>query len=112
MNQMRAFYFFLLMLSCIKGYTQPGAVKAGKNPFHTAYHDSLKAMEYKSMFPFLGKKAYKKGYDIQFPWGVGLAYYVQRQKFNIAKTEISFNDGEAIDLSPIIQYGDIENKTW
>lgn len=102
---------FILFTTIYIGYAQHGAVKA-KNPFHTAYHDSLKAMNYNSSFPLLGKKAYKKGYDIQFPWGIGLAYYVQRQQVNIAKTEISFNDGDPIDLSNVIEYGDIMNKTY
>jgi len=87
-------------------------MKEEKNPFHKAYHDSLRSMNYTSTFPFLGKKAYKKGYDIQFPWGVGLAYYVQRQQVLIPKTDISFNDGPPIDLSSVIQYGDITNKTY
>jgi len=101
-----------ILLVSLSSWAQPGAVKAEKNPFHKHYHDSLKAMDYKSTFPFLGKKAYKKGYDIQFPWGVGLAYYVQRQKVLINSTKISFNDGDPIDLSNLIQYGDIENKTY
>lgn len=64
-------------------------------------------MEYSHTFPILGEKAYKKGYDIQFPWGVGLAYYAQRQSVLISKTAISFNDGAPIDLSGIIKYGNI-----
>src|SRR5262245_37625687 len=69
---------------------QQGALKEEKNPFHKAYHDSLRTMNYDATFPLLGKKAYKKGYDIQFPWGVGLAYFVQQQKVLIKSTKISF----------------------
>jgi len=99
----------LLLISTLCCYSQQGALKA-KNPYHVAYHDSLKAMNYTSTFPLLGAKAYKKGFDIQFPWGVGAAFFAQRQQVNIQNTQISFNDGAPVDLTNIIQFGHIENK--
>lgn len=108
----KAVLLVLTMYVCYSGNAQPGAVKEQRNPFHEAYHDSLKHMDYPYTFPFLGKGAYKKGYDIQFPWGVGLAYYAQKQTVLIPSTTIAFNDNDPIDLSDVIKYGSIENETW
>ena len=35
---------------------------------HEAYTDSLKQVDYKYIFPILGKGAYKKGFDITMNW--------------------------------------------
>lgn len=102
----------LFILHLTPAFAQHGALKEEKNPFHKAYHDSLKSMNYDATFPLLGKKAYKKGYDIQLPWGVGIAYFAQRQRVVIQSTKISFNDGDDIDLSGVIEYGDIINHTY
>lgn len=87
---------------------QSGATKAF-NPFHQAYHDSLQAMDYPYKLPILGKGAYKKGYDIPFPLGVGIAYFAQRQRVEISSTQISFNDSQPVDLTGVIEFGNIVN---
>lgn len=99
----------LIIVLSERAFPQPGATKPEKNPFHKAYHDSLKAMDYKYRFPLLGKGAYKKGYDIQFPWGLGMAFFAQRQQVLISKTEITFNNSAPIDLSNAIEFGNIQN---
>ncbi len=43
------------------------------------YADSLKQMEYSSVFPILGKQAYKAGFDVPFPAGISLNYFWQEQ---------------------------------
>lgn len=102
---------FILTLLSLATFAQPGAHK-NSNPFHKAYHDSLKSMAYKCPLPFLGKKAYKKGFDIQYPFGMGIAYFAQRQQINISQISVSFNDNAPIDLTDVVQFGYIENKSW
>ena len=81
------------------------------NPFHKAYHDSLMKMNYPYTFPLLAKKAYKKGYDIPYTYGISTVLYKQRQNVIIKKTEIGINDLQPVDLSGFIRFGDIETKT-
>ncbi|MGC3947790.1 MAG: hypothetical protein QM762_25340 [Chryseolinea sp.] len=105
-------YLLLVIFTgiAIMSNAQTGANKV-VNPFHEAYHDSLKSMNYNRTFPLLGKKAYKKGFDIPYPWGVGLAYFALHQRILIKSTNISFNGGAPIDLSGIIEFGDVQNVT-
>jgi hypothetical protein len=82
-----------------------------KNPYHQAYHDSLKKMDYPYMFPILGKKAYKKGFDLPFPWGISPLYFAARQEIEISRTAVSINNSELIDLTEFIEFGKIINET-
>jgi hypothetical protein len=79
-----------------------------KNPFHKAYHDSLKKMDYPYTFPLWGKKAYKKGFDIPFPWGIGANYYWTRQEVKIENISVGFNDKAPVDLSDVLEFGKVE----
>jgi len=76
-----------------------------QNDIHKAYYDSLKAMDYNRALPFLGKQAYKNGYDIQLPYGVSAIYFTQTQEINITNTKIGFNGGAKADLSDFIVFG-------
>ncbi len=79
------------------------------NPFHEHYADSLKAMDYKPPFPILARKAYKRGFDIPLPYGVGATFFYMKQGIDITNTQIGFNGGTPIDLSDQIVYGDVVN---
>lgn len=81
-----------------------------KNPFHQQYHDSLVNMNYPYTFPILARKAYKKGYDIPYPWGISPAYFAIRQEIKITKTAIGFNDLAPVDLTQYIQFGKITSS--
>src|SRR4029078_7949411 len=78
-----------------------------KNPFHEAYHDSLKKMNYPYTFPLWGKKAYKKGFDIPYPWGIGANYFWAKQEVKISNIKVGFNGKEPVDLTNVIQFGRI-----
>src|SRR5687768_16753499 len=78
-----------------------------KNPFHKAYHDSLKAMNYPYTFPLYGKKAYKKGFDVPYPWGLGVNYFWAKQEVTISNITVGFNDNGPVDLTDVIQFGRI-----
>src|SRR5215204_3635183 len=76
-----------------------------KNPFHKAYRDSLKAMEYPYTFPIWGKKSYKKGFDVPFPWGTGFNYFWAKQEITISNIAVGFNDRPPVDISDVIKFG-------
>ncbi|MFL5739802.1 MAG: hypothetical protein ACJ75B_06265 [Flavisolibacter sp.] len=78
-----------------------------KNPFHEAYYDSLKKMNYPYTFPLLGKKVYKKGFDVPYPWGVGVNYFYAKQDITITNISVAFNDKPPVDLSNVIEFGQI-----
>lgn len=78
-----------------------------KNPFHEKYHDSLKKMNYPYTFPLWGKKAYKKGFDIPFPWGIGANYFWAKQEIKIENVAIGLNDKPPVDFSNVIKFGKI-----
>ena len=79
-----------------------------KNPFHERYHDSLKRMNYPYTFPLLGRKGYKKGFDIPYPWGIGANYFWAKQEVKIENIAVGFNDKPPVNLSDVIQFGKVE----
>ncbi len=91
-------------------FAQPGGYKQ-VNPFHKSYADSLKTMDYKPIFPIWAKKAYKKGFDVPLPYGIGVNYFYMKQGIDITNTQIGFNGGDPIDLSGTLKYGDVINTT-
>ncbi len=99
-----------LAIICGELGAQTGADKQ-INPYHKHYADSLKSMDYKPIFPLLGRKAYKRGYDIPLPYGVSLTYFYMKQNIDISSTKISINGQEPMDLSDMLQYGDVMNTT-
>jgi hypothetical protein len=82
------------------------------NPVYQAYYDSIKTMDYNHTFPILGKKAYKKGYDVPYPWGVSTVFFTQKQEINITRTSIGFNGGEKVDLSDYVNFGPTIGTTY
>ncbi len=64
-----------VLFVCGELLAQTGAYKQ-INPYHKYYADSLKTMEYKPIFPLLGQKAYKKGYDIPLSYEVSFCIFV------------------------------------
>jgi hypothetical protein len=81
------------------------------SPYLKTYKDSLKAMDYQGKLPFLGKKAYKKGFDIPYPVGVMVNYYSQSQQILIDKVEVGIDDNALYDVSGLITFGPIEATT-
>src|SRR5215218_1722115 len=78
-----------------------------KNPFHQAYHDSLKKMNYPYTFPIWGKKAYKKGFDVPYPWGIGANYFWVKQEVKIDNIAVGLNDKAPVDFTDVIKFGKI-----
>ncbi len=83
--------------------------------FQRTYRDSLMKINYNHIFPLLGKKTYKKGIDIPYPFGVMPAYFYQRQTYVIKDIGIAINkpgeNNDLVDISNIVKFGTIEGKT-
>src|SRR6478672_9425506 len=78
-----------------------------KNQFHQAYADSLRRMNYPYTFPLWGKKAYKKGFDVPYPWGIGANYFWAKQEVTITNISVGFNGKGPVDLTNVIKFGKI-----
>jgi len=97
------FLSFLILLFYQEASSQ--GMGGSNNPAYKDYYDSLKQMDYPYLFPLLGKKAYKRGYDLPYAWGVSGIYFTQRQEILIDRTLIGFNGSEMVDVSNIINFG-------
>ncbi|GMQ26747.1 hypothetical protein Aoki45_34300 [Algoriphagus sp. oki45] len=100
-NFLLIFIFSSLLSTHSKGQ---GAQKVF-NPIYEDYFDSLRQMDYPYVFPILGAKAAKAGYDLPFAYGISGIYFTQRQEISIDQILIGFNDSEMADLSSLIKFG-------
>lgn len=103
------FFSCILVLLSTESVSAQYAIKE-INPYHEAYHDSLKQREYPYTFPIFAKQAYKKGFDIPFTYGLSVAYYTQVQDVLINRTLIGLNNSEQIDVSGLVNFGTIESR--
>ena len=97
----------LIGLLILRSATHAQVSEYFKNPFHAAYYDSLKKMNYPYTFPLWGKKAYKKGFDVAFPWGIGANYFWAKQEVKISNVAVGFNGKEPVDITDVITFGKI-----
>jgi len=82
---------------------------------YQVYTDSLKAVEYNYVFPFLGQGAYKKGFDIPYPMGIMANYMWMDQGITIDNLQLGLKtDKQDIALTPVdfIKFGDNTNTSW
>lgn len=52
------------------------------------YTDSLKKVKYDYFFPILGQKAYKAGFDLQYPFGIMTNYFYAKQGLIIENLQL------------------------
>lgn len=108
--------FYLLLLLIISTTTLRGQYANTKvKTINEAYTDSLKQVEYKYTFPFLGQGAYKKGFDIPYPAGIMGNYMWLKQNIVIDNLQLGLKtDDQDIPLTPVdfIQFGDNDNKSY
>ncbi|SMO52074.1 hypothetical protein [Solitalea koreensis] len=109
-NDMKKILFLIVILIPCLTVKAQYTIKTN-NPAYKRYYDSLKTMDYKYKFPILAKKAYKKGFDVPFPLGIGANYFAQRQDINISTIEIGLNDNPLTDVSDLIKFGAIIGET-
>ncbi|GAO41107.1 hypothetical protein FPE01S_01_01190 [Flavihumibacter petaseus NBRC 106054] len=81
---------------------------------HRQYYDSLKNMNYDRIFPILGKKAYKAGFDIPFPVGIMLNSFYAVQGIDISNIRIGIKGEDntlgPVDMSEIIKFQEVTAK--
>jgi hypothetical protein len=76
-----------------------------------AYVDSLKQVEYPYIFPFLGQKAYRNGFDIPYPAGIMANYIWMDQGIVIDNFQLGIESPNAsVPLSPAEFIGFSENR--
>lgn len=81
-----------------------------------AYTDSLKNVEYDYIFPILGQKTYKAGFDIPYPAGIMVNYIWMDQGLIFENMELGFESVNAdIPLTPVddlIGFGENRNTSY
>ncbi|WP_297097586.1 hypothetical protein [uncultured Draconibacterium sp.] len=65
------------------------------------------AVSYPYKFPILGSKAYERGFNIPYPAGGMLNYFVAKQDVEIPEIAIGFNNSEMLDLTELLEFGTV-----
>lgn len=101
--------FFSQML-----YAQYATKKVRKSK--QAYTDSIKQVKYDYIFPFLGQKVYKAGFDIPYPIGIMGNYVWMDQGIVIDNMQLGLKtdnvDIPLTDVNDFIKFGDNKNVSY
>lgn len=102
--------FFLIFTTCLFSrpavFAQAGAgMKFG--PKQRAYIDSIKKSDYKWIFPIWGKRLSKKGFDLQYPIGIGLNPFAASQKVIISDLAVGINGKDPVPMD-FIKFGEVK----
>lgn len=107
---------FVLLLFCLIPYLTQAQYSVTKiKDKHQAYTDSLKQVKYNYTFPFLGQKAYQKGFDIPYPAGMMGNFMWMDQGIVIDNMQLGLtSDNQDIPLTAVdfIQFGDNTNTAY
>lgn len=79
------------------------------------YTDSLKNVDYKYVFPILGKGAYKKGFDIPYPAGVMANFIYMKQNIIVENLQLGFKNGDTdipLTETDFIGFGENTSTAW
>ncbi|MFT3823710.1 MAG: hypothetical protein QM731_07305 [Chitinophagaceae bacterium] len=83
---------------------------------HKEYYDSLAKMNYNRVFPILGDKVYKRGFDIPFPFGVMINSFYGSQGITISNIKVGIKGTDTalgpVDLSDVIEFSDVTAKGY
>jgi len=90
------------MLAVHSGWAQYSQKYTNKK--NEAYTDSLKRTEYPYIFPVLGAKTRKLGFEIPLPHGIMLNGLWNKQDVLLQDLEVAFNDGQYISLDSIVNF--------
>lgn len=81
-----------------------------------AYTDSIKQVQYDYIFPILGQKVYKAGFDIPYPIGIMANYMQMKQGILIDNMQLGLKtDNQDIPLTNVddfIVFGDNSNTSF
>ena len=103
----------ILLFATNIGYGQYVSTKV--NSRHQIYTDSLKNVEYKYIFPFLGQGAYKKGFDIPYPAGLMTNFLWMDQGITIDNLQLGLKTNDLdIPLTSVdfIEFGNNTNESY
>jgi len=108
-----AIFFAFLFLS-ITASSQFATRKVSKK--EQAYTDSLKQVNYDYIFPVLGQKAYKAGFDIPYPIGIMANFIVMDQGLLMNNMQLGLTtdnlDIPLTNVDNLITFGDNTNKSF
>jgi hypothetical protein len=112
---MKKVIIFLLGVFLFANDIQAQYVSTKVNSTHQKYTDSLKQVDYKYVFPILGQKAYKKGFDIPYPAGAMINYMWMKQGITIDNLQLGIKtDDSDIPLTPVdfVEFGENVNTSY
>lgn len=99
-------FFLLTLLASTGARAQAGAgMKLGSN--YAAYEDSIKKSNYKWVFPVWGKRLSKKGFDLQYPFGIMVNSFTGSQKIVISDLKVGFNSLAPVPLD-FVKFGTVK----
>ena len=112
MNRLSIFISLLILPTLVNA--QFATKKVSKK--EQAYTDSLKQVNYDYIFPLLGQKTYKRGFDIPYPIGVMANYIWMDQGILLDNMQLGLKrDTQDIPLTNVdefIKFGDNSNKSY
>jgi hypothetical protein len=76
-------------------------------PREKTYKDSIMNSNYKWIFPIWGQRLSRKGFDLQYPLGVGLNPYIGSQKVSISDLQVGVNGRTPVPLD-FIKFGEVK----
>ncbi len=79
---------------------------------NAAYTDSLKKVKYPYVFPVLGAKTAKLGFEIPLPHGVMINTVWNQQDVLLQDLEVAFNDGQFFKLDSIVNFDRVTVRSF
>ena len=108
---LHVFIILLLPMVCSAQYATRKVSNAEQ-----AYTDSLKQVNYDYIFPILGQKAYKAGFDIPYPVGVMGNFLIMDQGVLINNMQLGLKtdnlDVPLTNVDDFIQFGENSNRSY
>lgn len=111
--------YFLLLIVQLLGSSALHAQQATQkhtSAKHQAYYDSLIKMNYDRVFPILGDKVYKKGFDVPFPIGIMINNFFGRQDMELSDLKIGVRTSDTslgpADMSEVVVFSKVNAKVY
>lgn len=112
---MKKYIFLLSFIICSLSISAQFATRKVSKK-EAAYTDSLKQVNYDYLFPILGQKTYRAGFDIPYPIGIMGNYIWMNQGILIDNMQLGITtDTKDIPLTNVdqfIKFGDNSNKSY
>lgn len=111
-----AFLFFAILLAGAHTLYAQQATRKNLSTKHQAYYDSLLKMNYNRVFPILGDKVYKKGFDIPFPIGIMFNNFYGIQDMSLSNLRIGVRTPDTTlgpaDFSEVIVFDKVQAQVF